>query len=301
MKTLRALNIQNNSLVVSLMLAQRALPESAYVGPVPMIRSLAPSHAMPEESLVLTLSWEGAHLYRNADEKLEELSDGAFPVTFSQLIAPRDPEAQLQYRSHASSGDGSGQQVAVYHGQGDGEGKIEADRTNYLARLGDLVAREIYNRDVCLVMVGTEEVLGEFESVCDVEPTLRVHVSPDGLDRNGLAERVQAGMRDYLSQLQSELSQQCSDADSAGHFTTDSSQIVAAALQGRIKCLLYRDDAKLLGSVDAETMGMQPADGEDAMDLVNLAAVHTLRNGGEIYRIQAEETLVESMAAILRY
>ena len=82
-----------------------------------------------------------------------------------QLVLERDAEEQLQLISHRARGEGAGRSdVAMYHGHGEGEGKIEADRRQYLRRVGQLVADELYNTGRSLHLVATDEVAGHFSA-----------------------------------------------------------------------------------------------------------------------------------------
>ncbi len=82
----------------------------------------------------------------------------------------------------------------------------------------------------------------------------------------------------------------------------DIREVVAAAIQGRVDVLLCDPGALLLGVHDPDTNEVKVTGIEDDEDLVDLAAVETLKHRGEIYSLVDLGVPTNSpAAAILRY
>lgn len=80
-------------------------------------------------------------------------------------------------------------------------------------------------------------------------------------------------------------------------------EVLPAALHGRVDSLLYNPHAELFGVVDAAGLAVEVTGNADDEDLVDLAAVETLRQGGAIHAMTDEQTSPtnQPLAAILRW
>lgn len=263
------------------------------------VRPIA-SVACGETNLVaLALSWERARLFRSDGHTTLEINNDAFPLTMDDLVTARDPEQQLQYSSHESAAVG-GSETAMYHGHGNGEDKIEADRRVYLSRVGELVAKHLYNTQQQLVAVATEEVAGHFDAAAEsVDLTRCIHVSPDGLTDSQLEARIIAFAEEHNQTNDDAISDRLGSAIANEQGSDDWKKIVLAAIEGRVDTLLLGQDQPILGQCD-ETNHQVSLDEEDGKDLVNTAVRLTLKSGGTVRRLQSNSS-AHPMAAIFRF
>ena len=189
--------------------------ESAEVGPVPMIAPLLPMVSQSKSFLLLTLTWEKASLFRVDDSEAVEITTDSLPATYDQLILPRDPETQLQYTTHQQGRGGTGNDTAMYHGQGNGEDKIEGDRRNYLLRVGEIVNEEVYGRKLPLYLVATSEVGGEFQTLADVDVQHQITASPSQMELKKLVAKVTPLLDSQFEQRMNRLNEQFGTAKCA--------------------------------------------------------------------------------------
>ena len=84
--------------------------------------------------------------------------------------------------------------------------------------------------------------------------------------------------------------------------TDDPPETVSAAIQGRVDSLLYDPKAELFGECDFVASTINITGNADDDDLVDTAAVETLRHGGMIHAMTGQDIPTNGpLAAILRY
>lgn len=251
----------------------------------------------------LALSWERARLFTCDGHEAHEISDKSFPVAMDELVTERDPEEQLQFSTRSPQGGGPAGQGAgsdaMFHGHGEGEDKITADRDMYLTRVGRLVADEIYNTDHPLIVLATEEVAGHFTSTTDVEVSEVIHASPDGLEDKDLHQRIVDTSHSLLKKSGEAATEKLGTAIANNAGSKDLKEIVLQAANGRVETLLLGKVHPQYGTFDRDARQVH-LDDEANTDLVNLAVRETLQAGGSVVNLANEGTDV-CVAAIYRF
>jgi len=280
-----------------------SVTESVQVGSSPRLVSLLPAHGSYQEGFVLTVTWDEARLLQFSDGTVESVENDSFPVTYAELIALPDPEEHIQYSSHRAVGNTASSQTAMYHGHGEGEETIEADRRHYLSRVGERVANEIYNSGLPLIVVGTQEVVGHFTTATSVAVAARVTASPIELTRDELYERSRAALVELSESTQSEFADRFGTAAANGRASTDLAEIATAAMLGRVESLLVNEDACLYAVVDEALTTVTETGSPDDTELVNFSVIKTLKNGGDARRCAAGDLPAgaDAAAAIFRF
>jgi hypothetical protein len=250
---------------------------------------------------VVAISWDQVALHRGTQTSLEMVRTSGLPAKFHDLVLPRDPEEQLQYASHRPRGmPGAGGGSVMYHGHGEGEEKIEADRRSYLMRAAKRLADAIQPGDQPIFLVATDEVAGHFRSASDLEVAEHVSGSPEELSESEILSRCneiveklgEAAVRDFHEELGTEMARD--------RGSTELSQIVPAAYHKKISRLMVANDRECW--VDPAThQPDSPAAGGD--ELTNRALLETVRGGGEVLVCNASGMPQEGSlaAAIFRY
>ncbi|MEZ6087856.1 MAG: hypothetical protein R3C05_07505 [Pirellulaceae bacterium] len=270
------------------------LAANVYVGPDFLIRPLAIRGDSDSTPLTLALSWEHARLFHSDGQTVSEIENDYFPVTMDQLVTERDPEQQLQFNTH-SVGNAD---VAMYHGHGDGEDKIEADRDMYLSRVGERLVKMVYNTNRQILLMATEEVAGHFRSTTNVEIQSVVHMSPDGVQDDALNRRIMESSASMHEDTKSGITERLGTAIANQKGAKDISEIVPAASTGRIETLLIGSSDPIYGAYDGQNQKVRKG-GDSRADLVNMAVRETLRTRGTV--VHCGDSLDSPVAAIFRY
>ncbi|KLU04232.1 hypothetical protein RISK_003818 [Rhodopirellula islandica] len=272
--------------------------ESVSIGPEFNVRPIASVACGETNLMTLALSWERARLFRSNGHTTMEIEDEIFPLTMDELVTARDPEKQLQYSSHESFG-GGGSETVMYHGHGNGEDKIKADRRAYLSRVGEHVSKRLYNTDQQLVVIATEEVAGHFDAATEsLELAQCIHVSPDGLTDSQLDARITAFAKEHNQHNDDVIVNRLGSAMADDQGSDDLKEVVLAATEGRVDTLLLGQDQPILGRCDATSH--QVTLDEEGNDLLNTAVRHTLKSGGTVRRLQ-DNSSTHPLAAVFRY
>ncbi|TWU16206.1 baeRF3 domain-containing protein [Allorhodopirellula heiligendammensis] len=247
----------------------RRVDEHVCVGKTFFVQPLIRESNAGGEYFVLSLSWDEASLYRATGDSLTPVETAALPAKFEELVLPRDPEESLQNTSHRSVGNTPGTSTAMFHGQGEGESKIEADRNQYLSLIGDEVAAAVYNTGLPLLVVATSEVTGHFEATTKVHVDAKVDGSPSEWSGDELREQAHKAIAPQLKADHDEFGERFGTALANSQGSDNLDDVLQAAKNGRVDSLMVC------------TRG-------EYCDQTNQAVVETLRNGGDVLQCRHE-------------
>jgi hypothetical protein len=251
---------------------------------------------------ILALSWERARLFASDGQEVNEIKNETFPAAMDQLVTPRDPEEQLQFSSSSSPNRNTVAKAGatpMYHGHGEGEDKIEADRRQYLSRIGKRISDELYNSEQPLVLLATDEVAGHFQQITHVQAVDVIPGSPEGMDQETLRRECAAAAQSVLSQSNAAVQERLGTALANQAGSQDLEQIVRQSAAGRVDTLVVGDTQPRWGTFDRDDW--QVTEDRDAKtDLINLAIRETLLAGGSVVE-HSDGGANYQLAAIFRY
>ncbi|GAA4467929.1 hypothetical protein GCM10023156_58470 [Novipirellula rosea] len=261
-----------------------SVDEQVYIGEMFLLQPLVRESNSTGKYFVLSLSWEEAKLYRADSTTFNLVETTALPAKFHELVLPRDPEESLQNTSHRSVGNTVGTSTAMFHGQGEGEDMIAADRDQYLSLIGDEVTAAIYNTGLPLVVVATHEVTGHFEATTKVQVDARVDGSPSEWSSDEMQKHAHTAIEPLLQANHSEFIERFGTTVAESQGSDDLDEVLQAAKNGRIDSLMACNHA-------------------DHCDKTNQAVVETLRGGGNVLQGDQESMPGDDavIAAIFRY
>jgi hypothetical protein len=268
-----------------------------------LVTPLAKQRLHAQEYGVLAITWQQTQLYVGRGEQLEPHSDDRFPLTLEQVVGVADPEEHLQYESYRIRGARGDK--AVYHGHGQGEDEIEADRYNYLSRVGDIISELNYGTGQPVVLVATQEVGGWFQSASELPIFERVETSPESLLGDELSRRVWDAISEHGRRDVADVQERLGTAVAQGQGSQELTDVVVAAAQGRVDTLIVRSAEPIYGiwnDADQEVRRAEPNE-PSACDLVNLAVSKTWQSSGKVLFSDSGEDPKQAgaVAAIYRY
>ncbi len=262
----------------------RTVAEKVFVGESFFVQPLIRQSNSSGEYFVLSISWDEAKLFRATGESLNVVETAALPAKFEELVSPSEPDESLQNTSHRSVGNTAGSSIAMFHGQGEGEDKIEADRNRYLSLVGDEVASAIYNTGLPLVVVATSEVTGHFEATTKVQVGAKVDGSPSEWTDDELREHAHKAIEKHLKADHSDFGERFGTAMANSKASVELDEVLEAAKTGRVDSLLVCLN-------------------DDHYEQTNQAVLETLRNGGDVLQCSPETMPAGAavIAAIFRF
>ena len=267
------------------------------------ITPVAADSSKSQPSSVLTVTWEEAKLYDSVQGRLEPHDCKQFPVGIRDVVLPPDAEEQLQVRTRG--GGGNGMDAGMFHGQGEGEQMIESDRKRFLAEVGRRL-EDVFNRSLDnLIIIGTDEVIGHLKATTELSKAKTLTASPASMDQNQLSKRVEefvsgepdVGCADRIEHL--------GNAIAHGKGSKDLTEIIRAALEGRVSDLFINPHQRIWGCWNADTQTAsiveEQSNNGTSVELVNLAVVLSLRTGAQVVASIDSQLGQEPAAAIFRY
>ena len=261
----------------------RSVKEHVCVADSFFLLPLICQHTSSEGHLVLSLTWDSASLSRFDGQSIELVETETLPAKFHDLVLPRDPEVSLQNTSHRSVGNTATSSTAMFHGHGEGEDKIEADRDQYLSLVGDQVSAALHRTGLPWVIVATSEVAGHFQATTNLVADVNVVGSPSQWSDEQLRERVRQAVAQQQNTGRADDIDRFSTARAQAKGSAEFSEILQAAKTGRVQSLLV-------------------CNSEMDSNQVNTIVVETLRHGGEVHCSDAEQMPEQApIAAIFRY
>lgn len=266
------------------------VPQEVTVGRNFLLRPLLPMLARHRRFHILALSAGGARLLDATPDGLSERK-ATLPAGVDEVVAESEVQRVVQFNPIARPRSGQAAPVVKAHGTESPEDVRKVQLIEYLHRVAAAVSRELGEDPAPLVLVAEPEIAGHFRKI-GKPPQLypeSVVVNPHGLSDADLLNKVVALLQPVFVREIDEVLDQVNARLGSGEQTVSIrlEEILAAAYDGRVDAVIVASDEKLRGCFDAETRtvranGAAAGEGED---LLNEAAVVSLRNGGRAYAL----------------
>jgi hypothetical protein len=267
------------------------------------LKPLLPLYYEDGDYYVLELSQDYVQLY--------EASRFSFNNTFVEDLAPNKlvkavgsdyKQKMLQFRSGQDS-FGAGN----FHGHGEGKDDLKKELTYFLSEIDKGVLKAIKTREAPLVIASTDEVFSLYRSVSKHPNISETNISgdPEFKNKNELHEESWNLIKGYFDKRRKEKLEQFRELYHTQKTSYELSEIIPAALDGKIDTLFVQEDLDLFGVYNKEN-------GEITLDLAkevhnsslsNLASLNTFLQGGNVYLMPAREMPVTGrpLNAVYRY
>jgi hypothetical protein len=250
---------------------------------------------------LLALSQHRVRLFAGDRDSLRELKLPGVPAGLAEAMRLDDRHEQLQLHQSGPARPG-GRPAAMFHGHGVGTDDAKDRILRFFRDVDHGVQHAVGNGRAPLVLAAVDYLRPLYRAASSYPQILERGLSgnPDHLGPHELHRRAWMLVGDRFRSDQRAVAGRCRALERRGRATSDLRQIVPAAIAGRVESLLVPMGAEQWGSVDPATGAAQlhrrarPGD----VDLLDLAAVETLRHGGTAYPLQEGQT---RPAAILRY
>jgi hypothetical protein len=278
--------------------------DEVVIGPQFHIKPLLPAVENERRFWLLTISASRTRLYRGDGEAMREWSAAALP----QGVGTVRQESEYE-EAHAASPGGRRGGLTKAQPLGDAPDELKkAQLIELLRRIAAAAAAPVRQNPAPVVLAATPEIQGQFRRVARLSELLADGIveNPDAVPTPVLA-RCAAGLVDHraeavreaaLGQLKSAL------GNGDGRAATHPEAILKAASNGRVDRLFLCGDQHVWGRFDAGAGRVlvhgSPVEGD--VDLLDCAAVMTLRHGGALSLVDPARLPRRSIAAaLLRY
>ncbi|MFA5880724.1 MAG: hypothetical protein WC834_00895 [Eubacteriales bacterium] len=268
------------------------------------IKPILPLLNGEEGFYILALSQNKVSLFQGTRYSVNEVELANVPDTLAETLKYDEPEKQLQF--HTGTPRGIGRRAAMFHGHGVGTDDNK-DRILRYFRLVDACLHELLkNERVPLVLAGVDYLLPIYKEVNNY-PYLAadgIEGNPEGMSVEELHKEACAIVQPCFQKKQQKTADRYRQLAGTGLTSNDIKEAVPAAHQGRIESLFVTIDLQQWGTYNPNTNTVHPhrkaEPGDD--DLLDLAAVQTLLNGGTVYAVDTKKMPDRApLAAVFRY
>lgn len=280
------------------------LSEQVLVGPGFHVKPLLPVLAADGAFLVLTITSDRVRLFEASRFALAEAEAPDLPGGFSEMAGNSDYESPVQAsppnRPHTVGGAATKAQV-----YGDSPEEWRKSRlVEFLRRTAAALQQRLASDPLPVVLVADAEAAGHFQKSAALGHLLAglIETNPEAMDEEALHEAAYALVQPRLDADRQTAMERFQALQGSGdeRVATEIHDVISAAYQGRVEALLLAEGEDAWGRYDDASGKI--AMGEDvagSKDLLDAAAVQTLRHSGEVHVLRREE--IPSSAAILRY
>lgn len=250
----------------------------------------------------LAISQNHVRFFRGDQNKIEQLRPRNMPANLSEATWFREPDNKLlQFRQSASNGGNT--RAGNYHGHGDDTRQADPELAIFLREVDRAIAPYFRKNHDPLVLVGIEPTTGLFRKITschNVFPKI-IHEKPELLSGQQIHGRVAELLEPMLERPIREATEKYLQlaGSNPSRAVTDPAQILEAAGLGRIETLLVASGADRPDGF-YERLNRSSYRGASS-ELLNNAAVNTLKTSGEVLPVDELEFSRTGMAAILRY
>ena len=266
---------------------------------------------------LLTLHKDSVRVYEGTRYGLSYLEIENLPEEHADLIEDEDPQPTLQFHSATRVPGGHPRaqgRPAAFHGQGGLEQHEEDEIIRYFRRIDQVLAPALKGDEIPLLLAGEDKSIGLYrransyphiieDTAITINPSAMQHEFSEEQKIHQQAWEILAPRFEATRQELAEDYAMWAGRDSE-RASDDLRAIVSAAYFERVGVLFLALNSEHWGTFDPETGEVQLEDQPTAenRDLFDLAAIHTLLNGGRVYAVPVGEVPGGGeLAAIFRY
>jgi hypothetical protein len=268
------------------------------------VKPLLPVLAGNIRFYLLCLSQQDTRLFDCTRHRMQRIEPEGLPKSLEEALRFDDPEKQLQFHTGASGG--GGRRPGVFHGHGVGSDDAKDRILRYFQAVDKPVAGLLRKEQMPLLLAGLDYLVAIYREANSYPHLLEREILGNPLDKEEreLHAEAWAVAEPLLSSGREEAMQRYEASAGTGGTSQDLREIVPAAHHGRIDVLFLADGIHQWGRFDPdhEDIEIHPHYEPRDEDLLDLAAVQALSNGGTVYVIEPNEVPGEGhAAAIFRY
>lgn len=254
---------------------------------------------------VLAISLKNIRLIAATRHHAEELEIPGVPRSLTEALG----DLTRQHSPfQASTSSKTVARSPIFHGHGTGEDNLKAEIVQFF-NLADKALLKHMDRDLPVVLAGVEYLLPRYK-----ETTELPHVLDEGLTGNAenlspdeLRDKAWEIVEPVLTAALRKAAERYGDLLSTGRASSRYDEILQAAHDGRIDTLFVARGVRLWGTYDPKARAIRIQENQTTQrkgneDLLDLAAIQTFQNGGQVYAVPQQDVPGgQEVAAVFRY
>jgi len=268
------------------------------------IKSLLPLFTSNGMFYVLCAGKKQVRLLQCTRFNCKEMELGEMPQNMEEALGEEFRQGLLEFHAKAVPASSGGR--APHPGHGEDPNNIKDKIHRYFGEIDSGVKNILKDKNAPLVLCVWEDEV-ELYKKANTYPQLAketIKKNPEEISNNELHEKGWKIVQPLFNAGRDREIRRYHDLSGTGQTTENIEDIVKSAFEARVKTLFVNEDGQVWGNYRPDTLETEvhesrvPGDS----DLLDLAAVYTLSNGGEVYAEKSENMPASSPAtAVLRY
>jgi hypothetical protein len=268
------------------------------------LKPLLPFFACDGHFYVLALSQNQVRLLEGTRHTVDEIDLASMSQGIDEAFQFERFEKQSQFHTGTSSG-ATGDRAAMFHGH-DPSDEDKGRILRWFHRIDDELPNLLVARQSPMVLAGVEYLFPLYKEANSYPQLVAEGIpgNPEELRPKELHAQAWPLVQPVFRQAEEKAAAQYHQLAGTGQTTIDVKEAVLAAHHGRVDVLFVATGVQVWGSFDPSTNSVHvhqdPEPG--AEDLLDLAAVQSILNGGTVYAVEPEQVPDHApLAAVFRY
>ncbi len=249
---------------------------------------------------VLALSQKQARLFRGSPYHLEEVTAINLPQGLEEAVSEK-PSKVLSFHNLGQNGK------KIFHGHGGLEEGLKDKLRQYFQKVNHVLNEFLAEEKIPLVLASVEYFLPIYQKANSYPHLLDAVVSgnPDKMKSDKLQAAAWAVVAPYFQQERERDQAEYQKLHGTGQTSNQISEIVIAAVQGRVKTLFVALDQECWGVFDPEKLIVEIRENDPSpgnVDLIDTAASWVFKQGQKVHAVNANQMPDQSpLVAIFHY
>jgi hypothetical protein len=277
-----------------------AFPEGLEVGRPFHVVPLLPLLQGDGRFYVLALSQNSVRLFQGTRFTITPVDLKGVPHNLAEALRTHDRDEVLTFHTRPTSG---GSWATLFEGHGVGIDDAKDDLRRYFQSIDRGLHTVLREEHAPLIVAAVDYFLPIYREASTYPHLLEkaIEGNPDRLTEKKLHDRAWAVVEPHFQATLQQALGLYDQVAGTGKATADVKQIIPATYRGVVETVFVALGNHLWGILDSRTnevyLHEQPQAGDE--DLLNFAAIHTLRHGNTVYALQPKDMPAgEYLAAI---
>jgi hypothetical protein len=277
------------------------------------IAPLIPIYEGDGQFFLLSLDKQRPKIYKGSKYRLEQVDEVELPDSLQTLFDEfYEFHEHVQFHSKTRSpspdvSQATGDRQGVFFGHGGDDFDENAEIRNYYHQFDGALQNYLGDKDAPMVLAGVGFLHPIYKEANSYPNLVEDGITKD-VGQMPIEELQQESWKIVQNQYQSNVKQALNVyytmQDSGEKTTQNIEMIVSSAYFKRVNTLFIAENVHVWGKFDPDDnkVNLEKTQSPENQELLNLAAVHTLLNGGNVLMLKKEEIPGNAdAAAILRY
>ena len=270
------------------------------------VKPLIPLLTTDMETLVLKVARKAPRLYHLSRIGVREIEVENMPDSMTEALHEEDLAGHHVYSAGTGGGESSG---PIHHGHST-EKEAEKEKFGRYARILDKAVRDKFSDGkLPLLLLGVEYERHIFQENSSYPNILEegINGNAENMTEDEIYNRAAETLEPRIEKELETALERFGDAKGSKKASTDASEIIAGAVNGRVDTLFVGRGVRCWGIYDGNSNKVHWHEGKEVgdIDLLDFAAVEAHANGALVYLCEADRVPSESsecpLAAILRF